>query len=61
MRPVYGPARQPLDHPATTRLLDRLLADEPCRHDEGFEPIGSEDALTFWRCRICSAIKAVAA
>lgn len=27
-RPIFGPARQTLGHPATTRFLDSLMTDE---------------------------------
>lgn len=33
-RPVFGPARQTLGHPATTRFLDQLWPDEVAEREQ---------------------------
>ena len=63
LRPVFGPERKPLDHPITTRLLDRLWPDEalieapkgprPCCADFA-RVVTCAEGLDGWMCPVCS-------
>ncbi len=53
-RPVFGPDRQPLGHPATTRLLQRLWFDDDAELDairrrERNDAIFTEAIRRCWR------------
>ena len=59
-RPVFGEARKPLGHPATTRLLQRLsddhstekLGPRQCCADAGIV-LACDGETDFWECRVC--------